>query len=75
MNSRLGCGLRPNAITEANPGTKVEWQTQDSNTAGHVFLDKLFWAFGPCIEAFQYCRYVLQSWLNFVKRFISFGPC
>ena len=50
-----------NAIQEANPGTKFEWRTVESDTPGHVFLDKFFWAFGPSIEAFPHCRYIMYD--------------
>ena len=31
-----------NAIQEANLGIKFEWRTVESNTPGHMFLDKFF---------------------------------
>ena len=42
-----------NAIQEANPGTKFEWRTVESDTPGHVFLNKFFWAFGPVLKRFH----------------------
>ena len=57
-----------NAIGEVNPVTKVEWRIVASDIVGLVFLDKFFWAFSPCIEVFQYCRYLLDTWLIFLVK-------
>lgn len=47
-------------IKHTNPGTRVEWRIKSTPTEGHVILTSVFWAFGPCIEAFNRCWPIIQ---------------
>ena len=47
-------------IKHTNPGTRVEWRIKSTPTEGHAILTSVFWAFGPCIEAFNRCRPIIQ---------------
>ncbi|KAL8476008.1 hypothetical protein ACS0TY_028609 [Phlomoides rotata] len=48
------------ALRSYNPDTIVEWKHKDHNPATGVFtLGYVFWAFKPCIDAFQHCRKVI----------------
>ena len=47
-------------VKVTNPGTCLEWRITPTPTEGHVILTSVFWAFGPCIEAFHRCRPVIQ---------------
>lgn len=57
-------------MQQTNPGTIVDAITEDCvvyNSSGarvasdtHSMLRRIFWSFKPCIDAFQYCRPVIQ---------------
>ncbi|KAL8551279.1 hypothetical protein ACS0TY_000381 [Phlomoides rotata] len=48
------------ALRSYNPDTIAEWKHKDHNHATGVFtLGYVFWAFKPCIDAFQHCRKVI----------------
>src|ERR1051325_1852609 len=47
-------------VKVTNPDTCSEWRITPTPTKGHVILTSVFWAFGPCIEAFHRCRPVIQ---------------
>ncbi|KAJ7962058.1 Transposon protein, putative, Mutator sub-class, expressed [Quillaja saponaria] len=49
-----------NALRVTNPGTRFEWKVNPTNHPGQVIFQRVFWAFGPSIEAFHHCRPVLQ---------------
>ncbi|KAJ7974396.1 Transposon protein, putative, Mutator sub-class [Quillaja saponaria] len=49
-----------NALRVTNPGTRFEWKVNPTNNPGQVIFQRVFWAFGPSIEAFHHCRPVLQ---------------
>ncbi|GFZ05385.1 hypothetical protein Acr_17g0009570 [Actinidia rufa] len=42
-----------------NPGTAVILETLDLGMMGVRALDRIFWAFRPCIEGFKYCPPVI----------------
>ncbi|KAL5161713.1 hypothetical protein HKD37_07G018958 [Glycine soja] len=47
------------------PGTIVKYKTSSSMEEGdddppRVILNRLFWAFNPCIEGFKYCKPLVQ---------------
>ena len=48
-------------LQERNPGTHVDIVTTDDKTfeMGQKVLHRAFFAFGACIQAFQYCRPIL----------------
>jgi hypothetical protein len=48
------------AITSTNPGTRFEQWHVPTDTPGEVQFKGIAWAFGPCIEAFQYVRPVIS---------------
>ena len=47
-------------VKHTNLGTLVEGRVQATSTEGHVILSSVFWAFGPCIEAYSRCRPLIQ---------------
>ncbi|KAA0051099.1 uncharacterized protein E5676_scaffold1161G00140 [Cucumis melo var. makuwa] len=47
-------------VKHTNPGTFVELRVQNTPTEVHIILSSVFWAFGPCIEAFSRCRPLIQ---------------
>ncbi|KAJ1700739.1 hypothetical protein LUZ63_000518 [Rhynchospora breviuscula] len=50
-----------NAIQVANPGTKVEWWSDNSTDGPNVKLFRgVAWAFAPSIEGFKQCRPVIS---------------
>ncbi|KAJ7954415.1 Transposon protein, putative, Mutator sub-class, expressed [Quillaja saponaria] len=49
-----------NAIRARNPGTKFEWKTYAIDNSSEVIFHRVFWAFGPSIEAFKHCRPIIQ---------------
>ncbi|XP_006579080.1 uncharacterized protein [Glycine max] len=47
------------------PGTIVKYKTSSSMEEGddnplRVILNRVFWAFNPCIEGFKYCKSLVQ---------------
>ncbi|XP_063942691.1 uncharacterized protein LOC135150358 [Daucus carota subsp. sativus] len=44
-----------------NVGTKVDWcfREDDAEQLEEVTFRRLFWAFKPCIDGFEYCRPVI----------------
>ena len=53
-----------NAIKHFNPGTKYFTFTEgksfpDKEGFQQLILQRLFWVFGPCVEAFRHCRPVV----------------
>ncbi|KAK6153435.1 hypothetical protein DH2020_013074 [Rehmannia glutinosa] len=48
------------ALQKYNQGTVVECLHKDPNVLGMKTLKYVFWAFKPCIDAFQYCRLVIS---------------
>ena len=48
------------AIQRQNPGTRVYWKTVPTSKNNRVVLERAFWAFGPSLAAFKYCRPVIS---------------
>ena len=48
------------ALTESNPGSKVEWKTLNIGVIGSAYFYCVFWAFGSFIEGFKHCRPVIS---------------
>ncbi|KAH7840152.1 hypothetical protein Vadar_013271 [Vaccinium darrowii] len=48
------------AVKVRNPGTEYVINTTESNIPGCAIFIRVFWAFGPAIEAFKHCRPVLS---------------
>ncbi|KAF1879275.1 hypothetical protein Lal_00047949 [Lupinus albus] len=54
-----------NAVQNFSPGTIVRYEASRHYVASiedpsNVILDRVFWAFKPCIEGFAYCKPILQ---------------
>ncbi|KAJ7979010.1 serine/threonine-protein phosphatase 7 long form-like [Quillaja saponaria] len=49
-----------NALHVTNPGTRFELKVNPTNNPGQVIFQRVFWAFGPSIEAFHHCKPVFQ---------------
>ncbi|XP_063936085.1 uncharacterized protein LOC135147164 [Daucus carota subsp. sativus] len=49
------------ALQSFNVGTKVDWcfREDDAEQLEEVTFKRLFWAFKPCIDGFEYCRPVI----------------
>ena len=47
------------ALKHSNPGTKVEWVLNHQPRTNTAHFNCVFWTFGPCVEAFKFCRPVL----------------
>lgn len=47
-------------VKHTNPNTRVEWRINGTPTERHVVLTSVFWAFGPCIKAFNRCWLIIQ---------------
>ena len=43
-----------------NPGTRIDWHFIPSNMSNKTIFGRVFWAFGPAIEGFKYCRPLIQ---------------
>ena len=48
------------AAVHYNPGTRVDWHFLPSDVPGKTIFGRVFWAFGPAIEGFKYCRPLIQ---------------
>ena len=48
------------ALTDSNLGSRVIWRTILATMPGYAIFERVFWAFGPSIEGFQYCRLVIS---------------
>ncbi|TYK18257.1 uncharacterized protein E5676_scaffold411G001980 [Cucumis melo var. makuwa] len=48
------------AVVHYNPGTRVDWFLLPSDVPGTTIFGRVFWAFGPAIEGFKYCRPLIQ---------------
>ncbi|KAF1899392.1 hypothetical protein Lal_00019520 [Lupinus albus] len=42
------------------PGTIVRYASSRHDQSGSLILDRVFWAFKPCIEGFGFCKPILQ---------------
>ncbi|KAF1879569.1 hypothetical protein Lal_00033226 [Lupinus albus] len=42
------------------PGTIVRYATSRHDNSSSLILDRVFWAFKPCIEGFGFCKPILQ---------------
>lgn len=49
-----------NVIRATNPGSEVVWQTSPTVKDGELTFQRVFWTFGPCINAFAYCRPIVS---------------
>ncbi|KAF1897543.1 hypothetical protein Lal_00036985 [Lupinus albus] len=49
-----------NTIQCYAPGTIVRYATSRHEDNSSLILDKIFWAFKPCIEGFGFCKLILQ---------------
>lgn len=46
-------------MQKANPGSVVVWNSEATSSPGVEKFKRVFWAFGPSIEGFRYCRPVI----------------
>ncbi|KAF1863078.1 hypothetical protein Lal_00041065 [Lupinus albus] len=50
------------------PGTIVRYATSRHEDDSTLFLDRVFWAFKPCIEGLEFCKPILQVDRTFLTR-------
>ncbi|KAA0051208.1 uncharacterized protein E6C27_scaffold1250G00060 [Cucumis melo var. makuwa] len=47
-------------VVHYNPETRVDWFFLPSDVPGLIIFGRVFWAFGPAIKGFKYCRPLIQ---------------
>ncbi|XP_027927775.1 uncharacterized protein LOC114184659 [Vigna unguiculata] len=61
------------AVQQTNPGTIIKYISSPIVVKGQFdpfsyILERVFWAFGPCIQGFNYCKPIVQGNGTFLTR-------